>query len=221
MITDKFIHIHIPRTGGTSLRVFLSQDLKNNIHVIDRQFHLSLDKSTEVFERKTNSSIVPDSFAFVRNPWDWYVSAYHFLMTNGHLKTANNTSTKDSPLGTFETFITNIYKRTKGTIPFQDYPLRLWLRRFDNYSDSFYSLTQDEVDYIGRFENLIPDLTDILINKLEVPDLTPEKIIDGMTNKKAHKTKHAPYQDLYNDSMVNMVGEIDKKLIDQFNYMFK
>ena len=77
MITNYFIQIHIPRTGGQMIRGLIYGKNKS-IKIYDKSSHLSLDKSIEIYKKLSGSTIIPPSFTFVRNPWDWYVSRFFF-----------------------------------------------------------------------------------------------------------------------------------------------
>lgn len=63
----KFIFIHVPKTGGCSIRAVLSGETSK------RGFHRSY---------RTIKKQYPDyfSFGFVRNPWDRMVSLYEFCL---------------------------------------------------------------------------------------------------------------------------------------------
>ena len=80
----KFIFVHVYRTGGTSIdKAFGGNNHKGGTH--------------------TALETVPNwkdyfSFAFVRNPWDRVVSAYHMHKTKG--KAGKTTRTSGTTLAT-------------------------------------------------------------------------------------------------------------------------
>jgi len=65
------IFIHIPKTGGISIRQLLGRKGRQHLTALD---YLRADP------RKFAQSY---KFAFVRNPWDRLVSAFEFLMAGG------------------------------------------------------------------------------------------------------------------------------------------
>ena len=76
----KFIFAHIPHTGGTSIRYAL----KNHSIEFKRPHpHLTLKQIKDKFP----FSLVFKNFykiIVVRNPWDWQVSAYHYLLNDSN-----------------------------------------------------------------------------------------------------------------------------------------
>ena len=98
--THKFIYVHIYRVAGTSVR----QALGRYAYIPDRQMHIKLLRKTgvdrlvrhhrwEQFDGHATAQEIKEKlparifksffkFAFVRNPWDWQVSLYHFMLQN-------------------------------------------------------------------------------------------------------------------------------------------
>jgi len=75
-LRKKFIFAHIPHTGGTSIKDALS---KHSIEITRPNPHLRLNQ----IENKFPYSLIFKKFykiIVVRNPWDWQVSAYHYLL---------------------------------------------------------------------------------------------------------------------------------------------
>ena len=68
------IFIHVPKTGGMSVRktLFTKSDLYPHLTIRDYQSLLSEQEVGSYYK-----------FAFVRNPWDRLVSAYSFLRAGG------------------------------------------------------------------------------------------------------------------------------------------
>lgn len=75
LIADRFVFIHIPKTGGTWVRETLAQNAPPSWKLKVRYpgHHRWLDLPEAV--RRSRSGIY-----FVRNPWDWHVSVYHFYL---------------------------------------------------------------------------------------------------------------------------------------------
>lgn len=69
LITEHFVFIHLPRTGGTFLRRACSG---SDVRVLVTKGHLGVEHIPE------EHSDLP-IFAVIRNPWDWYVSWYQWV----------------------------------------------------------------------------------------------------------------------------------------------
>lgn len=65
VVGDNFVFVHCPKTGGTSISEALGGRTPGDIVSLHRPLH-----SFEAKGRK--------AFGFVRNPWDWQVSIYHY-----------------------------------------------------------------------------------------------------------------------------------------------
>jgi len=76
-VAEDFVFVHIPKTGGQSIMrrltmipgVFKGQSVRDHMNVIDVRHPL--------FKKDT------PKLAFVRNPWSWYASWYHYSITSG------------------------------------------------------------------------------------------------------------------------------------------
>lgn len=83
----RFIFIHIPKVGGTSIQRCLAPFYhKSGLERIPKRFR----KSNAIIKKHSSAidlkRVIRDGiwnsyfkFAFVRNPWDWVVSIYHYI----------------------------------------------------------------------------------------------------------------------------------------------
>jgi hypothetical protein len=147
----KFIFVHVYKTGGTSIREALKPYCFNleerlawrmqKIWGLSRlvkknwRFHLPASELIRrMGETKFDSYF---SFAFVRNPWDWQVSLYSFMLKNKHH---------------FQ------HKLVKGFRGFAEYIE--WRCREEVRFQKDFVFSKDGrqlVDFIGRFETLEAD----------------------------------------------------------------
>jgi hypothetical protein len=74
LITSDFLFLHVPRTGGRFLRTLCYEHLPP-----ERMIRNALSPHTGYDVVAHDFADLP-MIAFVRNPWDWYVSWYHHLM---------------------------------------------------------------------------------------------------------------------------------------------
>lgn len=150
--SHRFIFIHIFKTAGTSIRAVLEnytnppeRQLWNRLwhrlgYPFPRLYPGLSDHARAVEIRDVLPSDVFNSyykFAFVRNPWDWQVSWYHYILQN----TEHHEHAAVVSLGCFEEFL-------RWRI---DHPV--WSQKdfvVDNQGEEI-------VDFIGCFENLRAD----------------------------------------------------------------
>ncbi len=130
-------------------------------------------------------------FAFVRNPWDWQVSLYHYCLQ----EPAHPDNAFFQSLGSFEKYIEWRVTQTLET------------------QKSF--LVDEEgkfiVDYIGRFENLSNDLEHVCqvlgFDNVHVPHV--------------NASKHKDYRTYYNNRTRQLVEEHFQEDIAAFGYTFE
>ena len=195
----KSIFIHIAKCGGTSLSSF--EWNKGNGHKTYLDFDKDLENIQEYFV-----------WSFVRNPWARTVSAF-----------------EDCPelhqfVPDFEAYVNILYKHKSifdknsisenmGLIPeipigrIHFWPAHLCLKNKNG---------ELKADFVGKLENIESDFEKVC-KKLKVNFVVPPK-----RNKREGKKgrKNSFYKDLYNDSLINKVGEIYKKDIEIFNYNY-
>ena len=72
----KFIFIHIPRTGGSSIEQCITGDEARKLNTMNgrEQKHNNLFEYKETMNRETFNEYF--KFTFVRNPWDVMISKY-------------------------------------------------------------------------------------------------------------------------------------------------
>jgi hypothetical protein len=186
--TKKFIFIHIPKTGGMSVRSSLEKygrTMQNK--------NLSKHVKAKIAKMHTNWNAY-FKFAFVRNPWSWLVSGYHYAK-------------KDKR---------DWRHRQANSMGFKDY-LR-WSLESPDVRHS--TLRLGQFDFIAENNNLIVDY----VGKLETITVDFNHICKklGIRSHLNHlnKTKHKDYRQYYDTSTRELVAASFKKDIQQFNYEF-
>ena len=210
MISDKhkFIFVHTPKSGGSSIEEVL---LKNEIGINDVYFqkkfwadNLSIKLKKKFFIGKTDQKFAPQhyttkmlkteysnkfknyfKFTFVRNPWDKVVSEWLYFK-------------KIDPEYNFG-FNESINNKSYGNKPYP-FEEHTWMQV------EFAS----ECDYVGRFESLQKDFNTVC-DKIKIPkQKLPHK----------NKTKHKHYTEYYDDETRQIVAEKYAKDIEYFGYEF-
>lgn len=151
-----FIFIHVYKNAGTSITVallpyagsrwkriagrFLNKfDIKAGVGFQNFPNHIKASQMVDAIGRQTFDSYF--SFAFVRNPWDWQVSLYNFMLKK-------NTHHQHDLVRKFENFDQYIRWRCQEEVRLQ--------------KDFIYSNEGELlVDFVGRYENLEADFQKI------------------------------------------------------------
>lgn len=189
--THKFIFIHIPKTGGTSIEKVLSRYQTNN----ESRLHIPLGYYDDSLYRDYYK------FAFVRNPWEKLVSQYFFTQK---LKEKRGLPPYNK---SFKEFILEITGWSKGFVNFKNYkpwknPWQLpWI--YDNNNNV-------GIDFIGRFENLQQDFKKVC-HQLNL-DIYKLPTLNNVARE--------DYQHYYDNNTIETVREMYSDDINRFNYSF-
>jgi len=211
----EFIFCHIPKTGGGSVRETLYPHCGEHIkgseivasgsgrmetsagNVVVGQYlrpHLPMRLGQKILGKYRFKEYF--KFAFVRNPWDRFVSFYHFFCQNEEHRRYEEVRKLS-----FTTFIDNL----SGD---QQYWTKFLAQKDFVYDEEGNLL----VDFVGRFETLQKDL-DSVSDKLGIKSLKlPEQHV--------HKTDHKRYTKYYNNSTRKKIARVAKLDIKTFGYKF-
>ena len=186
----KCILIRIPKTATTSIIKGLDMNSSYNDHVDWK----------ESYERNKNF-LHYTKFAIVRNPWDRFVSFYHYCKSpiNYH---HDNTSKNIKRHHEFYNLFKN---KTFKEIVFLFYNNKQNPKWFDPQYKFIYDNMNIKIDLLLKFENLKEDI---------------KKIDKNITLFKINTTNHLPYRTYYDEETKFMIGELYKKDIELFNYQF-
>lgn len=157
LVLPHSIFLHVPKTGGTWVRTAIdragipNRESNRGQEPLGFRFHTDLTNTTDrgplnlTFRRRPGTWYIPGGrfcFAFVRNPLDWYRSYWAHRMRKGWKPRHKIDSVCASD--EFETFVGHM------------------LEKFPGYVSELYELytgpEADEIGFVGRQENLVPDL---------------------------------------------------------------
>lgn len=205
MVTDRFIHIGMPHTGGSAIHQWLPQ-LKG-LRVINVEGHkpysYSVDRCKEV------GMAVPPAFTLVRNPWEWNVAIWCWIRRIN----------RKWFCGSFD-----------DLLELQRYT-RHWSLPDINVAGetaAWEYLECDRAAHICKLENYENDLVEALEKLGVIPALIGEagarnKIRTiGWTNYSAPPDgiKVKPYQEFYTPAQRTMVEKFEAGIIKRFGYSF-
>lgn len=212
------ILVHIPRTGGMSVRTYMeSRYTSFNLVFENRDTVLTIPKDVEfistnhaamrkVFARGLMNKRVWDNsfkFCFVRNPWDRLVSVYKYYC--GFRRKKNYKS--NCLLETFDIFVSRV-------IGNGEYLTGLKVRNSQphfNHALPQTSWIEEGVNYIGRFERLGEDwkeVCDLMCIKYE-----PLPVVN--------RSQHFHYSRYYTAESKRVVSKFYEQEIELFKYRFE
>lgn len=191
------VFVHVPRTGGTSVALALARYFDDAVWKPDGSLdpdHRSLQEQCQL--RGLDPADVM-SFAFVRNPWDRYVSFYEFY----HGWFLHRQSSADAG---------NDPRLANSWLSFDD-----WLRRFisaepDNLLRPSAQLVRG-VSCVGRFERL-QESFDAISRQLGLPHQRLPAVNQSLSRQ--------PYRSYYTPALRDLVAELERELLLQFGYTF-
>ena len=124
----KAIHVHIPKCAGQSIEKAFGKRIGQHFHRRKAIKAFGLSKWDNYFK-----------FAFVRNPWDRFVSLYHYRSKyqKSHIR---GRSFKTCMMKMFNEYPPRVHQQNFWVMDAQDKPI---------------------VDFIGRFENLQADFAEV------------------------------------------------------------
>ena len=227
IVTKKFVFLHLPRSGGT----FVSEVIKK-----------FFPEAREI-GRHMPRTLLPEDYSklpilcTVRNPWDYYVSLYHYAFA------------KD-PSSILVSWMTD-----NGTLDFADSVRNLLeLGVNQNRLDRLIDMLPDEIDYsrtiipnitksearkardsglgyysfrfhqmFGNFEDLyfckVESLRGGLISFLDsINSATDEIKAFVMQTEKRNMSDHLHYSQYYTEELANLVELRDHQVIKRFGY---
>jgi len=235
IVTEKFVFIHLHKTGGQSLNDMISRCITSH-RVIGYHFPRS-----EVPADSVNLPVV----GMIRNPWDWYVSWYAF---NKRPRIRNQLFdiVSDGGSASFKSTVSNLIQLGSdrpAIVAHRDELIRLLpetldgnrgvgltknsIRELSEADSGYYSWLfgrmlgnePDDQTFIGRFENLQEDFLDIM-NQLEVSE--SEALRHELENRERKNfSQHSHYSHYYDNELRDLVDEGEQRLIERFDYKFE
>ena len=219
-LEQDFIFIHIPKTGGTSIKDCLIRNYpKENLFYTDFGYHAPIGEYVKAIE--SNPDCKPMSeyviFATVRNPWDRMVSLYHWktkgttkedYLENEHsaqlrLDTGQKNHQKPGLMLpeslSFDSFIIGHHRflEHKESIPFN-----WWI----NLNNNPYHCNTINFDFL---QNHFSALSDQFLN------LKDSSLLN------IHKTKHDHYSTYYDQFTAGIVHGMNSEEIDRLKWKFE
>jgi hypothetical protein len=239
LIHDRFIFLHVPRTGGIFLRDVLKRELPPG--TVRRGPRMPSGRSGD--GTHTGRLEIPEALrgrpvlAFIRNPWDWYVSIYHYVMKHSSAPIPDpvdarmlaaifgdytydfaemvRTACGGGNFGFSEAEASEIMKHSSPII-------HLLFQGYDLYTAFTLGVVGmellDPALTMGRYESLFDDLERFFAKEeIVVADGAFSRMREANpTNASAHR----PYREYYDDDLRGCVGTSCALILERFDYNF-
>jgi hypothetical protein len=230
VVTDKFVFVHLPRSGGT----FVSE-------VIRRFF-----PSAREIGYHLPRNLLPREYSHlpvlgaVRNPWDFYVSWYYHVWPRDAGTPLISWVTENGKLG-FEGTTRNALNLGVNNERL-DTLIEMLPEQVDYYTRNIPNITKESIRkirgtgvgyYTFRFNHLFGNAEDVLICRFETlrQDLlaffdrigvTTDALRDHVLySDKANTADHLHYSSYYTPELAELVSLRDRPLLERFGYVFE
>ena len=200
----KYIFICVAKVASSSTNEILNHEL----HPEPRFHHMSISELINYYKGLDLKKYY--KFAFVRNPWDRFLSLYNdmSIKRNGNRKLMNYSLNEKKYKTLF--YKTKNFKEFVRAFESSD-----WVNEA-HFRNQFDYLTIDgevAMDFVGRFENLQNDWEkikkDIGLNHL-----------GSLVHREKSEVEINNYRNFYDDETIDIVSRIYKKDIQFFEYDF-
>jgi len=233
--TDKFVFIHMHKTGGQSLNHILQKTMPSFREI---GYHYPREMlPTEYAELPV--------IGMVRNPWDWYISWYafntrpnvgnplFFVLSDGCQLGFKQTTMNLARLGSDDEHSQHYRKALIEILP-EDLEgnqgvglSKKCIHSLAESGEGYYSWQfkrmHGDLDnastYIGRFENFQDEFLS-LMDKCSVENIDQIKQQLGK-GKRMNASSHSHYSRYYDDELRDLIAEKDRFIIDRYGYKFE
>lgn len=213
-IRNRFLFVHIAKTGGTSVRAALQAYRWRDpwyipIFICSRFSHLSGHRIATKLPRHAKiiaaKELLPHEFfdslfkfAFVRNPWDLQVSSYHHIARE-----------RPQYLGGHENFTDFLRWKLAPDRPYQYHVDTSITPQSDYVVDLNGAVC---VDYVGRYEQLKDDFDEVC-RRIGVGPI-------ALPHHRRANSRERDYRGYYTDESAAWIAERFERDIRLFGYRF-
>jgi hypothetical protein len=230
IVTDSFVFVHLPRTGGTF------------VYEIIRKFFPSAREIGHHLPRE----LLPREYSHlpvlgtVRNPWDFYVSLYHYVWPKDAASKFVSWMSENARLG-FIGSIRNLLNLGANDERL-DVLIELLPEQVDYSRRHIPNVTKDAVRrvrgtgvsyYTFRFKEMFGNADDVFFCRLETLKQDLVAFFEGigaatdelrdyvLRSDKKNMSEHLHYSTYYTPDLAELVSIRDRPLIERFGYVFE
>jgi hypothetical protein len=230
IVTDKFVFVHLPRSGGTFIAELIRKFF-SGVHEIG--YHLP-----RTFLPREYSHL--PVLGAVRNPWDFYVSWYHHVWPRDAATTLISWVTESGKLGFVDTI------RNAVNLGVNNERLDVLIEMLPEHVDygrkNIPNITKEAMRkvrgtgvgyYTFRFTHLFGNADDVFICRFEtltrdliaffesIGSATDELRDYVLNSDKKNTAEHLHYSAYYTPELTGLVLLRDRQLVQRFGYVFE
>jgi Sulfotransferase domain len=216
LITNHFVLIHVPRTGGNFIRELCFEHLPRDSLVRNAlQLHTPYEEIADDF------ADLP-MICFVRNPWDWYVSWYHHQMQHYEGQRSGRLwgSAFENGRASFRDLVVNACTLAHYENPETEPIMRA--RDIDHYTARFAQVTGSGIESghieVGRYESLREDFLAFL-ERHGVP-VSAELSAAVSETPARHASERGDYRHYYDDALRDLLAQKARHFVEAYGYAF-
>jgi hypothetical protein len=222
LITKHFVFVHLQKTGGNFVKAVCEQHLP-----ADWLIPNDLDDHTSFHRIPPEHAHLP-VFSLIRNPWDWYVSWYHFTVQGPpgpRDEQPDSLWVRLFDRGRWD-FGQAVTAACEGNSATPDPPPR-WMRAlrerdWDLYTLWYWQLAGRGVEQgrveVGRVETLREDFVAFL-RRHDIPvDEGFAATVRSMPE--ANVSARGEYRDYYDERLRDLVGHKARLIVERYGYEF-
>lgn len=229
IVTDKFVFVHLPRTGGT----FASEVIRKFFPAREIGYHLPL-------------TLLPREYSHlpvlggVRNPWDFYVSWYYHVWPRDAGTPLISWVSENGKVG-FEGATRNALNLGVDNNRL-DALIEMLPKQVDYRKKNIPNITQEAMRrvrgtrvgyYTFRFNHLFGNADDVFFYRLETLRQDLLVFFEGigvannelrdyvLRSDKKNTAEHLHYSTYYTPELAELVSLRDCELIERFGYFFE
>jgi hypothetical protein len=227
--TDKFVFVHLPRSGGT----FVTEVIRHffpSAHEIGHHLPLAL------LPREYSHLPV---LGTVRNPWEFYISLYHYVWPKHASSVLGAWMSDSGRLGLIDSI------RNLLNLGVDDKRLDMLVEMLPDYVDysktQIPNVTKDTMlsvrgtgvgYYTFRFNQMLGNADEVFFCRLETLRQDLVAFFEGigaatnelrdyvLCSEKKNPSKHLHYSTYYTPELAELVSIRERQLIDRFGYVF-
>lgn len=226
LISNEFVFIHIPKTAGDFIKKVCLAHFGDDYFVGH-----DLKKHGSAGDLPQASRDLP-VFALVRNPWDWYVSWYHYLMGTGRPRAHRKRVEQMNPFwlkvsggfrNDFGTTVRNLLDESYWQGEPHPGPIMKLAREQDvgmltvHYRRQLDAVPLEQL-VVGKSETCRDDLLVFLRGIRVQADEKFER--DLLKSRPVNRSKRGHYREYYDDELRDLVAHKERCIVSGYGYTF-